>query len=346
MKIDRTLMLSLAVGSAFVACTAEAKCVPYQKIPSQATTSTNATPETNSVPVADIWEFQKIEGERVGLVVRYATPDDEVLGTKLFSNRMLGPTKMALLGIQNVDGTFVAWGDPQKSIAFWKDLQDQVSGVYGNIANHPQDNPVANAPAPAKPISVQHPNLFVTTVDVSSDAVHGSSGIACIIYHVYPNQVTAAGCVGTAGLVMFDELGGNEGVRYVGTGFLGFGPGMVVPKNPKKFGENVVKTAINQFKQAKLYENTLRPIVAALPEGKKTVALFKQAIKPVGDLKILGTTPSHALASWQSDPVKAAQKTVASIGDTPLGGHTTIGHAAHTWTTDPGAALGKTLGLW
>src|SRR3569833_750906 len=118
--------------------------------------------------------------------------------------------------IQNVDGTFDAWGDPQKSNAFWKDLQDLVSGVYGNIANHPQDNPVANAPAPAKPNSVQHPNLYVTTVDVSSDAVHGSSGIACIIYHVYPNQVTAAGGVGTAGLVMFDELGGNEGVRYVG----------------------------------------------------------------------------------------------------------------------------------
>src|SRR5439155_18226726 len=163
-----------------------------------------------------------------------------------------------------------------------------------------------------KVLSVKHPNSLVTEVDVSSEAVHASSGFACIIYKIFPNKVTAAGCVATTGLVMFDELGGNEGVRYVGNGFLGLGPGMIVPKNPKKFGANVVKTTINPFKQAKLYEKALQPIVAAIPGGKQVVSVGQQGLKVIRDDKILGTRPSHALASWQNDPAEAAHKTVTS----------------------------------
>jgi len=326
------LMVAVSFGCKSPVKESAAKGAPFSGVQ-----STNKLEEIGAI--AEIWELQNVNGRRLGVIVRREIPDDKALGTKIAPINVVDGYGMAVIGIQWPDGRRVRWGDEaEEPVSFWKDVDGKMYDLFAQVEQHAQ-RPQPKIP---KDVKVGHPAPLITTVDLSSDAVRKAQGVSCIIYKVFPNKVTAVACIGSTGLVVLDELGGNEGVRYVGTGLFGTGPGIVVPKNPKKFGANYVKTTINPFKQAQLYAKVAQPIVRLIPGGKETVHFGKKALEVPADWRILGTTPSHAIASWQKDPLAAAKQTGESVAKARILG-TSMEQTAKKYKEDPVGAAGHAI---
>jgi len=340
MKTQKLLVWGLA---GIAACAPASRLMAVSPKPIKAPLSTTKANVVVTDPLAEIWQFTDSEGHQIGLVLRVAQPADLICGKKLVTHAVLGGSKLAILAVQWPDGNQIQWGDPQKPVAYWSALEAGLVTVLDTVQHQATTPLPAQQPAPGKPVTVQHPIPFLTVANVSSEALRKGQSVTCVIFAVTPAKVTAVACIGASGLVALDALGGNKGLKYICIGPVG--PGLILPNDPKTFVVNAATTAINPLKQAKLYEKSLQQIVRAIPGGKDAVAAVRDGvIRPIGDVKILGTTPSKAVEAWQKDPVAAAAKTAASLGNTPInGGGATLGHAVEHWTSDPVGAAGRTI---
>jgi hypothetical protein len=287
-----------------------------------------------------------MNGKTVGIVLREAKPEDEGAGIRIFKHPALRGGGLALLRAMWMDGGTCSgearWGELLGE-PYWKDLEGRL-GMAVEVAARKQQQPQqlrSGAPA-EKSISVIHHGP-VMELSMSSDAVKGLRYGSCLIFQVFPSKVTAAAFVGSEGLVLMDDLGGNRGLKYLSLGPVG--PGVLVPRDPRVFVVNLGRTAVNPLRQAKVCEAVLKDAARSLPGGKEVASAAKplrEAIQRLGDTRIAGTTPNHAIQSWQEDPAKAAEKTVKSVENTQILG-TTPAHAVDSWTSNPGNAAVKTV---